>query len=329
MRIENAPQTRQEVRKPVYQTSSSHSFGQMLIERTKDRYVSSAQSPRAEDTFSVEDRTYGCVVVSNETSVKLKQLAEINLQADYTGMSPEEILSTIWNRYDEAFDGNMVAITACIAGPGEWSAINNQFVCEINDHIYFPAKKAARIAAIAAGASTSYEHEKTLEIACDDKAANVLHDAFEKVLGYERMSFEEREAAIREKYAGKNTTLDFLKMQSELERSGVLTHKMGKYAGTYCTMLGVQLDEALNPNSIYKVGFEKASDMTLEQWESALGQPFDTAKFAAAMKGNLGRISAINGYTPDIVKMMEDCISRFVTGAVDGSLDRLLNEIKK
>lgn len=141
MRIESTPQVCPEHRKPTYQTSSSHSFGQMLIEKTKDRYVSSAQSPRAEDTFSVEDRTYGCVVVSNETSVKLKQLAEINLQADYTGMSPEEILSTIWNRYDEAFDGNMVAITACIAGPGEWSAINNQFVYEINDHISFPVKK--------------------------------------------------------------------------------------------------------------------------------------------------------------------------------------------
>ena len=54
---------------------------------------------------------------------------------------PEEILSTIWNRYDEAFDGNMVAITACIAGPGEWSAINNQFVYEINDHITSQQKK--------------------------------------------------------------------------------------------------------------------------------------------------------------------------------------------
>lgn len=50
MRIENTLQVRPEVRKPVYQTSSSHSFGQMLIERTKDRYVSSAQSLRTEDT---------------------------------------------------------------------------------------------------------------------------------------------------------------------------------------------------------------------------------------------------------------------------------------
>jgi hypothetical protein len=56
---------------------------------------------------------------------------------------PEEILPELWNRCDEALDGNMTAITACMAGPGEWSAVNNQFIAEINDHIWSPAKKAA------------------------------------------------------------------------------------------------------------------------------------------------------------------------------------------
>lgn len=80
-----------------------------------------------EEAFSAEERRYGSVTASNATHAKLKRLREINEQADYTGMSPEEIYETIWNRYNEAFDGNMIAITACIAGPAEWGPVNVSF----------------------------------------------------------------------------------------------------------------------------------------------------------------------------------------------------------
>ena len=69
--------------------------------------------------------------------------------------------------------------------------------------------------------------------------------------------------------------------------------------------------------------------MTADQWNRALAQPFDTAKFAAAMKENLSRISVINGYSIDIEKMMADCIDRFISGSMEESIDPLLDEVGK
>ena len=115
-------------------------------------------------------------------------------------------------------------------------------------------------------------------------------------------------------------------MQSELDLSGVLSHKMGVYrAGTYCAMLGAKLDAALNPNSISNVGHEKYSPMTADQWYRVANQPFDTAQFAAAMKDNLHRVSGHNGWTEDYVKMMEGFFYHFITGAADDGLDSLLD----
>ena len=88
-----------------------------------------------------------------------------------------------------------------------------------------------------------------------EKADKIVHNAMMKTLGYDGMNFGQREAAIREKYAGKNTTLDFLNMQSELSLSGVLRHKMGKErAGTYCAILNNQFESAFNPNYYMTVG---------------------------------------------------------------------------
>lgn len=329
MKIEGAAQARPEYRKTTASATPSKTFGQVLEAKTQDRYVPSAPSPWTEAEFSAGNRIYhGNVPVSNATHAKLKHLAELNAQADYTGMSSEEILSEIWNRYDEAFDGNMVAIIGCIAGPAEWCEVNNQFIGEINQHICHPEKRAAYKEAEIANASapgTKIDPEKYGEERADD----VYGHALRKLFGYEGMNVEETEAAIREKYAGKNTTSDFLKMQSELMQFGVLRHKMGDRADTYCAMLGVQFDEAFNPNSVYNVGHEKCSLMTADQWYRVANQPFDTAKFATSMKENLDQISGLNGYTPDIVKMMKDCIDRFVKGVMEDSLDQLFSDVKK
>jgi len=301
----------------------------MTETKTQDRYVSSvkSQSPKAGAKSTIEGRTYG-FTISNATYAKLKQLAEIDKQADYTGMSSDEIHAEIWKRYDEAFDGNMVAITAGIAGPAEWSAVNNQFVYEILNHIVYPEERAALKASGAADAS-SYEEKRALEISCNQKAHQVATHGLWKISGCEGMSFEEREMAIKEKYAGKNTTLDFLKMQNELKQSGVLRHKMGDKADTYCAMIGIQFDRAFNPDSIDRVGYEKSSFMTVDQWYRVANQSFDTAKFGAAMKEHLGTISGPNNYSDDIVKMMEDCIDRFVKGVINDGMDQLISEIKK
>ena len=334
MKIEGASQVRPEVRKSTTSPAPSKTFGQVLEAKTQDRYVPSAPSPRTEPQFSVAERTYGGVTVSNATQAKLKQLAELNAQADYTGMSPDEIYAEIWNRYDEAFNGNMIAIKAYIAGPAEWTVINQQFYTEITHHIFNPAIIAARKEGLELDGRPYTEwtdaEMDALDSSSNLKACKTVNNALMKVLGYDGMSFDEREAAIREKYAGKNTTLDFLNMQSELDLSGVLRHKMGEHpSGTYLAILDNQFERAFNPNYYMTVGDEKSSFMTADQWYRVANQPFDTAKFVAAMKDNLHLVSGHNGWTEDYVKLMEGLFDRFITGAIDDSLDQLLGEAKE
>lgn len=330
MRIESAPQSRQEYRKSTDRAAPAASFGQAM-RTAQDRYVPGTR-PQPVQTgaeFSRVKPADGRVTVSNATQAKLKRLAELDKQSDYTGMSYDEIYAEIWNRYDEAFDGNMIAIKAYIAGPAEWTVINQQFYTEITHHIFNPAIIAARKEGLELDGRPYTEwtdaEMDALNSSSRDKATKIVNDAKLKVLGYDGMNFEEREAAIREKYAGKNTTLDFLNMQSELSLSGVLRHKMGKErAGTYCAILNNQFESAFNPNYYMTVGDEKSSFMTPDQWYRVANQPFNTAQFAAAMKDNLHRVSGHNGWTEDYVKMMEGFFDHFITGAVDGSLDRLL-----
>lgn len=326
MRIERALQAWRGYSKPI-DLSASKSFQQILQARSQDRYVSSvsAQPPKTKETFatgetfSAAERRYGCVTVSNATHAKLKKLREINEQADYTGMSPEEIYETIWNRYNEAFDGNMTAITACIAGPAEWGPVNNQFYYEIRDHIIHPAMRAAREAD---GGARDYEEYHTA-------VCQLAGKAFMKVMGWDGMSYEEREASIKEKYAGKNTTRDFLMMQSELEKSGVLKYRMGDKASFYCAVLGHQFDIAFNPHSIYAVGYENSDFMTADQWYRVADQPFDAARMAQAMTDNIDRVSADNGFTEDIRQFFFDSIDHFITEMMGDSIDQLINETKE
>lgn len=327
--VNRASQVRQRYSRPI-DLSASKSFGQLLQTTAQERSVSavSAQPPKTGEmfsaretfdtgeTFSAAERRYGCVTVSNATHAKLKKLREINAQANYTGMSPEEICKTIWDRYNEAFDGNMMAITACIAGPAEWAPINNQFYYEIRDHIIHPAMRAAREAD---GGARDYEEYHT--IGCE-----VSGEAFVKVMGWDGMSYEEREAAIKEKYAGKNTTRDFLMMQSELLQSGVLEYRMGDHASFYCAVLGNQFDQAFNPNSIYKVGYENSDFMTADQWYRVADQPFDAARMAQAMKDTIDRVNADNGFTEDIMQLLFDSIDHFITEMMGDGVNRLIDE---
>ena len=254
-------------------------------------------------------------------------------------MSPDEIYAEIWNRYDEAFDGNMIAIRNFIAGPAEWGEISYQFYTEVTHHIFNPAINAAWKEGVKLDGRPytewTYEEKTALDCSSREKANKIVHHAMMKTLGYDGMSFDQREAAIREKYAGKNTTLDFLNMQSELSMSGVLQHKMGDRADTYLAMMGGQFERAFNPNYIMIVGHEKSSFMTADQWYRAADQwyrvadqPFDTVKFAASMKENLHQVSGHNGWTEDYVKLLEGLFDHFITGAIDDSLDRLLGETK-
>lgn len=324
MRIERPSQVYQGYKNSTERSASSKTFGQEMRAKVEDRYVSSAnvQLFNAEANFNSAELAYGNPAVCNATYAKLKQLAEVTAQTDYTGMSSDEIYAEIWNRYEEAFDGNMVAITACITGPVEWARINNHFVNEIHHRIFIPEVNAAREAA---GAVNSYEGKMAVEKDFQKNAGKVLHNSLLKVLGYDGMGFDEMEAAIREKYIGKNTTLDFLKMQSELKRSGVLEHKMGDQARIYCDLIQTQFEYAFNPDYTKKdssVGVNL--HISTDQWNRVADQPFDAAKLAVGMKEQLGRIRSANGYTDGIVKMMEDCINQFVKGVIGDSLEEII-----
>lgn len=326
--IGRSARVRQGYSRPI-DLSMSKSFQQMLQAGSRDSNISSvsARPPKTGETFaaketfdtgetfSAEERRYGCVTVSNATHAKLKKLREINERADYTGMSPEEIYKTIWDRYNEAFDGNMMAITACIAGPAEWGPVNNQFYYEIRDQIIHPAMRAAR----EADPALTYEE-------CRDIGGKVSGEAYLKTMGWDGMSYEEREASIKEKYAGKNTTRDFLMMQSELYKSGVLEYRMGSHASFYCAVLGNQFDQAFNPNSIYAVGYENSDFMTADQWYRVADQPFDAVRMARAMKDNIDRVSGDNGFSEDIRQLFFDYIDHFITEMMGDSIDRLINE---
>lgn len=334
LKIENSPQVRQGYRKPA-DTGPAKTFQQVMQTAAQDSYVPGVRTQQSQtereftnaELFYLKEQGYRDATISNATHAKLKQLAEINWQADYTGMSSDEIYADIWNRYNEAFDGNMVAITACIAGPAEWDVVNYQFVTEIRDRIVRPEQ--AKVIQDAGGLRGLTDEERfDLEASSLEKTGQIVSNASLKALGYDGMSFEEREAAIKEKYSGKNTTLDFLKMQGELMRSGVLEHVMGDEARTYCDMIRLQFDYAYNPNSIARVGYENSQLMTADQWYRVANQPFDAERFSTSMKEHLGRITKANGYTPDTVKIMEGWFDRFINGAIEGGMDQLINGSK-
>ena len=129
--------------------------------------------------------------------------------------------------------------------------------------------------------------------------------------------------------AGKNTTLDFLKMQSELKRTGVLEHKMGDQARMYCDLIQTQLEFAFNPNYTQKDGLGGVNlHISTDQWNRVANQSFNAAKLAAGMKEQLGRIRSADGYTDDIVKIWRTVFNQFVKGAIDDGLNQLIGETK-
>lgn len=336
MRIETSPQTRTGYRKTP-DTAPSKTFQQVMQTRSQDHYVPGVRSQPAqtEMEFSRAERNYGGVTVSNATHAKLKQLAEMDAKADYTGMSADEIYAEIWNRYNEVFDGDMVVFTACIAGPAEWGEINNQFVREITKHVYNPELRAARAERDAFCKSEgrpyserSYEERMALTKSFDEKAHEICRNARMKALGYYGMSIDEREAAIKEKYAGKNTHMDFLRMQSELKCSGVLADRMGEMgASSYCFRIDHLFELAYNPNCLMRVDIEKSDFMTADQWYRVANQPLDMEKFAASMK-ELQSHSTFHGYPANIETILEDAIDRYIGGTIENGIDRLMDDLK-
>lgn len=88
MRIENHTQTAPAYRNTTGQ-SVTNSFQQVMQARAQDSYVPNVNSQ------STEGSSGTTVPPSNATRAKLDELAKLDAQADYTGMSYDEIFSSI------------------------------------------------------------------------------------------------------------------------------------------------------------------------------------------------------------------------------------------
>lgn len=196
----------------------------------------------AKDTFdssSVSGTAFTQSEVSSvpATRAKLDSISAAIENADYSGMTKAEIYADIEKRYEGAFDDYYAsrAIWTC----QDYSLINCQFITDVRNKI---------------GRLT------------DD----IIHEA----RGYSGTSYEEIEAEIKEKYAGKTGFVDQLNLYGELFTSGVLTNKYGREA-----------DNAMNSNlnrSLDLRGFNECilgQQLSKDEWlrrvdETGASSPF-------------------------------------------------------
>lgn len=262
---------------------------------------------RTQDSFAPSSPASSatCISPNDSTEMKLAKLEIIEEQADYSGMTYDEIYAAIWTRYNDAFDGNMVGITSCMGGPHSWSVINQKFNADIDKNIINPMYQELQ----------QYSGSDNHNLALLKEAYHAVQDAKMKVLGYGDMSFDKIEAEIEEKYAGKNTVLDFLNMQGELSTTGVLKNKMGDMgASCYEHMINYQFEITYNPLNPYKNRAEDgASFMADGQWKSIANQTLYTAKLADSLKEMLTRMT-FDGYQQNIKETIFNAIDQFIEG---------------
>ena len=209
------------------------------------------------------------ILPTDSTEAKLEKLRRIAETADYAGMDYEDIYCTIWGRYQQAFNGEMSAITSCLIGGKDWADINNQFVNEVNKTVFFPLYQEIKDeTGLSKGTPEFNEYWKE----------HYDHKFSSSALGYGEMSVEEKEQAIRDKYAGRNSLYDFASMMGELSGAGILSHQMGDRASfSYMNMIHRELVNTCFPDSYNGCPADK-------DWARIMYQPFDAWGFALEMR---------------------------------------------
>lgn len=224
------------------------------------------------------------ILPTDSDKVKMEKLKEIDASFDYSGMSYQEIHSTIYNRYNAAFNGNLLGIMSF--GAEDWTQINLQYQDEIKRHVYYPMRNelAAKL-----GMKASDEQFQ------NEYFAPQYREIKWTTLGYRGMSLEEKEAAIMKKYQGKNTFMDVLNMQGELEASGVLASKIGEKAvGSYCAQFGLQIGYD------YFDGAKEGAPAVTQEWiNSCLDMPIDLKGLYRNLKDSLSKMSFSNFRSDD------------------------------
>jgi len=145
----------------------------------------------------IEYNWYPIQFTTNQTTItKLAELREAAEKTDYTGMTPAQVFKEIHDRYNDAFDGNILVITTFVLSNGrEWGDINSQYNREMDAAFQMLRKEYPGITQV---------------------------EAFREMMGYGDLQVNEVETAIIKKYEGKDTTFDFMNMMGEMLRSGTL-----------------------------------------------------------------------------------------------------------
>lgn len=280
MRIEHQPAVPvAPVQSPVVSGKQAGTFQEILSARASARSVGDSFSP-AKTAVAPSS----AILPTDSDKVKLEKLKEIDASFDYSGMSYQEIHSTIYNRYNTAFNGNLLGIMSF--GAEDWTQINLQYQDEIKRHVYYPMRNelAAELGMKATDEQFLKEHfwPEYNEIILTSQ-------------GFRGMSVEEREAAIMKKYQGKNTFMDVLNMHGELRSSGVLAHKMGlEGAGRFWTQFLMQIDYD------YFDGAEVGAPAVTQEWiNNSLDMPIDLKGLYRNLKDSLSKMSFSNFTSSD------------------------------
>lgn len=210
----------QSIRKDTAITQPNHTFQELFHARAAEAPV---KIESAATTNAIP--TNITILPGDSVEVKLEKLKQIASVSDYTGMSYEDIYTTIWNRYNDAFGGNLPAII-CPMGPlaNGWDDISNQFYEETGEAVIHPLFQEF------------YEQGLLEEGEFYDRDDTYIMQRISDIqsapLGYSGMSFEEKKQAIYSKYQGKTSYIDFLNMQGELQHSLVYMNELGREASS-------------------------------------------------------------------------------------------------
>lgn len=231
------------------------------------------------------------ILPKDSTQTKLEKLRQIADTADYSGMSYTEIYCTIWDRYNSAFGGNLSAITSCLWEGDNWYGINNQFTEEVDKFVYNPIEREIWKDSQLRRRDKGYAEQYIAHGGKNFRAA---------ALGYDVTNHEECELAIRQKYAGKNTLLDFLNMQGELSATGVVRHRLGPEGSFwYEVNLREQLKSMFSSSS--------GSEPSLGQFDSVLRFRVDVGALASAMRKSLSQAN-FSGFNLDMEEVIDKSI---------------------
>ncbi|MCM1577570.1 MAG: hypothetical protein NC078_02060 [Ruminococcus sp.] len=142
-----------------------------------------------------------------DTGAKLRSVSEAIKNTDYSGMTKAEIYADLEKKYEETFEDFQVSVAMPLCT--DHIEVCDRFREELKNHGIVP----------------------------------MTDKIYREAKGYTDMSYEEIEAAVKEKYAGKTGFFDQLNLFCELYRTGVLDDKYGsKEAFVIRSRFGLSLE---------------------------------------------------------------------------------------